>query len=522
MTDSATLDTNGLTPQQKIVRRKLSEDMAKILNRRPTSAQDYFAHIMATQADWTIAEQPARTLPFALCQLISLKQRDIGNSLLEETRELNNQQIGCSFRTVKVRLNSDPHLLDLKSRTLAWGDEVAEQVNFKLRHQARNDPYQTFFNAYDSIVAPIDQVIVYGNERLNSLVWETIVDLLPCRMLDAMLFKPGHCKLSHDATAAHLPDVSLVRALPSQRDRDRLQTILSLYSEESLRYIEGVVLTPLLAALRDDPAVPGPEALHQQYQQMFADLLEAYPYLLSSDRAERYMFSIPGTTCVATFSFLAPNGCGRVVICDDVASLRRGLHTNFVRSALRIDYDGEFTSWTHPWLALDTMFGAEGASRIAWWLLKQVHSKLVDDYLSIKHYYLEATDLPPAELEQGGEPPDETLLCVALAQASETEEDRNDGVAVVSSGSVDADGGSAVGRLPQLRRRYFFKLLERCGVEIAQGKGSEIKLLRKAKRPFRLGNHYGVNPTIPAFLAADILKRLEITGNEWMDAIAAR
>jgi len=75
--------------------------------------------------------------------------------------------------------------------------------------------------------------------------------------------------------------------------------------------------------------------------------------------------------------------------------------------------------------------------------------------------------------------------------------------------------------LPQLRRRYFFKLLERCGVEVAQGKGSEIKLLRKSKRPFRLGNHYGSNPTIPAFLAASILKRLDITHQDWVEAIAA-
>jgi hypothetical protein len=80
-----------------------------------------------------------------------------------------------------------------------------------------------------------------------------------------------------------------------------------------------------------------------------------------------------------------------------------------------------------------------------------------------------------------------------------------------------ADASNA---LPQLRRRYFFKLLERCGVEVAQAQGSEIKLLRKTKRPFRLGNHYGSNPTIPAYLAASILKRLDITREEWIDALA--
>jgi hypothetical protein len=79
-----------------------------------------------------------------------------------------------------------------------------------------------------------------------------------------------------------------------------------------------------------------------------------------------------------------------------------------------------------------------------------------------------------------------------------------------------ADGSNA---LPQLRRRYFFKLLVHCGVEVAQGKRSEIKLLRKTKRPFRLGNHYGSNPTIPAYLVASILKCLDITREEWIDAL---
>ncbi|WP_332879771.1 hypothetical protein [Massilia sp. S19_KUP03_FR1] len=73
----------------------------------------------------------------------------------------------------------------------------------------------------------------------------------------------------------------------------------------------------------------------------------------------------------------------------------------------------------------------------------------------------------------------------------------------------------------QVRRRYFFKLLERCGVSIEQGKGSEIKLLRAGGHMFRIGNHYGNNPTIPSFLVINILKRLGITRDEWLDSLAA-
>ncbi|MFZ3287931.1 MAG: hypothetical protein WA191_13940 [Telluria sp.] len=520
MSNSATPATNALTLQQQIVRRKLNDDMVKILNRRPASPLDRFAHNVVAASDWIVDEQPVRLLPLALCQLISLQQRDVGNALIEETRALNNQYVGCSFRTAEVMLAGDPDFLDLHARAQAWGEDVARQVNFKLRHQARNDPYRTFFSAYDSIIAPIDMTIVHGKERLYSMVWETVIDLLPYQLLDSMVFKPGHCTLSHDATAAHVPELTLACDMPSPRDRERFNTVISLYAVESVAYMDNVVLTPLLAALRQDHTMPGCKEERLQYQQMFTDMLEAYPYLMSSDRAERYMFSIPGTSCMAAFSFLSPSGCARIMFCDDAESLRRGLHTNFMRGALNVGYDGQIKWWMHPWRTLDAVFGPEDAVTLSWWLLKQVHGQLVKDYLNIEHYYLHGTNAQTAE-PAACDLRDETLLYVALAKASKREDAAADADLAESPAGPHADAGSASSMLPQLRRRYFFKLLEHCGVQVAQGKGSEIKLLRKTKRPFRLGNHYGSNPTIPAFLAANILKRLDITHEEWVDAIAA-
>ncbi|MFC3458991.1 hypothetical protein [Massilia haematophila] len=175
----------------------------------------------------------------------------------------------------------------------------------------------------------------------------------------------------------------------------------------------------------------------------------------------------------------------------------------------------------HPWLTLDKVFGAEAAVTLSWWLLKQVHAQLVKDYLNIQHYYLDRTDVEPVEVDIGASA-DETLLYVSLARASDGQQPAQEADLVETPAALAEDVSTGTVRLPQLRRRYFFKLLEYCGVEIAQGKGSEIKLLRKAKRPFRLGDHYGNNPTIPAFLAANILKRLEITSEEWIEAIAAQ
>jgi hypothetical protein len=520
MSDSPKPSTSDLTLRQQIVRRKLNEDMAKILNRRPKSALDHFARSVVETRDWTIKEQQIRVLPFGLAQSIPLQLRDAGNALLEETRALNNQYVDSSFRTAEVILACDPDFLDLHARVQAWSVEVAKQLNFKLRHQAQKDPYRTFFNAYDTIVAPLDMGIVDGHERLYALVWETAVDLLPYQLLDNMLLRPGHCKIEHDGTAAHLPTLNLTRDLPSPRGRDYLSNVISMYAVESVAYMDNVVLTPLLAALRHDRTVPGPEDRESQYQQMFADLQEAYRYLLSSDRAERYMFSIPGTTCVATVSFLAPNGCARIVFADNVEKLRQGLHTNYVRGALSIGHDGRIHGWMHPWRTLGLVFGEDDALTLSWWLLKQIHPRMVDDYLRIERYYLHGNDERSAE-PTGLEVPDETLLYVALAKASEESSVVDDYMADTASGTAREAADPASSTLPQLRRRYFFKLLERCGVEVAQGKGSEIKLLRKTRHPFRLGNHYGSNPTIPAFLAASILKRLEITRDEWIDALAA-
>jgi hypothetical protein len=57
----------------------------------------------------------------------------------------------------------------------------------------------------------------------------------------------------------------------------------------------------------------------------------------------------------------------------------------------------------------------------------------------------------------------------------------------------------------QLRRRYFFKLLERCRVSIEQGKGSEIKLLRAGEHTFRIGTITATTQPFPLFSSSSYL-----------------
>ena len=180
----------------------------------------------------------------------------------------------------------------------------------------------------------------------------------------------------------------------------------------------------------------------------------------------------------------------------------------------------------HPWLTLERMLGVDDALRVTCWLFRQVQPRIIDDYLKIDRYFMTGASNPgPSD---GHDPrPD-----VALDGGSEEGAAEFDVYAGWARQAMEVAGSESEAaaqpaipdskiELPRLRRSQFFKVLKACGVQIEQGKGSEIKLLRGAAHPFRLGNHYGPNPTIPTFLAVDILKRLQITGDEWSAAIAS-
>lgn len=511
------LATAPLTTQQQILRRRMDDEIAKTLLRRPANAQDVYQSRAARAGDWTIRLQPARSLPLALTQLIPLSLKNTGNMLFEETRALNNRHAGSSYRAIDVMLASDPEFLDLRARALAWGEDVARQVSFRLRHRALAHPYRTYVDAYRTLLPHMDTVMVHGDERMYSLVWAAVLDLLPYKLLESMVLAPGHLTISYEQDEQHLPYAVMTDSFKATSDVAWLTNIISLYCVEPAIYLDKIILSPLLAALQATPSLPPLPAQRTAIQEMVADVMEAFPYLVSSERAERYMFRIPGTSCVATFSFLASAGCAKFTFFDDEESMRRGVRTNFARAGLEIGYDGRFSSTMHPWRTLDTLFAPEHSSMLAYWLLKQVHGRLLADYLSIEHYYLH-----PSEEERGHEAAafahEETLLYVAWAKTAEHDEPA---VPETQADNAGTEAWQGHGSIPQLRRRTFFKLLENCGVSVEQGKGSEIKLLRKSCHPFRLGNHYGSNPTVPAFLAAAILKRLEITRQEWVDAMAA-
>lgn len=192
-----------LDARQQILRRKMNDHLDQVLRLRPLSAQTRYAHMIASDRDWMIAEQPVRELPYALGQLISLDVRDQGNALIEETRHLNNRFADRSYRDIEAILSGAPECLDLQARILEWGEEVAAQVVYKLRNRARQDPVKTFDSAYRSIVRDLDTRIVHGSDRMYMLVWSAVVDMLPYKLLDALLLQPGHIEIHLDARSGH-------------------------------------------------------------------------------------------------------------------------------------------------------------------------------------------------------------------------------------------------------------------------------------------------------------------------------
>lgn len=505
-----------LNARQQILRRKMEDQLDKVLRLRPLSAHTRYAHLIATDREWTILEQLVRELPYALRQLISLHLRDQGNALIEETRHLNNRFVGHSYRDIEAILSVAPDCQDLRTRIIEWGEEVAAQVVYKLRNRAKQDPLKTFDLAYRSIVCDLDTRIVHGSDRMYMLVWSVVVDMLPYKLMDAFLLQPGYIEIRRDARGGHTSTIEISDRLPKSCDASAVIDMFDLYGVEPASYVDNMVLKPLLTALASAPTLPGPCEQRERYQAMLADLLEAAPYLVSSIRTERFIFSLPGSARMAAFCFVPGTSCASILFADDTDSLLRAARTAFSRGGLMLGYDGQLSTYMHPWRTLDKVFGEADGQLLGYWLLQQIHGRVVQDYLKIEHYFLDTSESLPDDAVEIAEM-DETLAYIAFAKAS----DRNKAGTELADETSSTQIQHRPGAIAQLRRRHFFKLLARCGVSIEQGKGSEIKLLRAGWHPFRLGNHYGNNPTIPSFLAMNILKRLGISHDEWLDSVAA-
>lgn len=479
--------------------RKQEESRKKTLRVSATTVQGRYALQSANAPDWRIAFQTVSVIPAELVSLITLVERDRGNFLIEQTRALNNSLVGTSFWYQNATLTCDPSFIMLHEEIMEWAKGVAEKVNFKMRYRAAKDPFAAFQWFCEAITGPLEIATALRPDGMYMLLWSAVTDQLSYSFIKQIFFQSGLMRLSYDPNREPLVSGSL-----TEREANKLSNLMSLYSVEPVEYTQRFVIQALVH--QNLMPVPTVEDLIGKV----SDLLEAFPYLVNSQRDQRYTFTLPDGGPHVAFVFLPRDGFGQFLFHDSADELQKGLATNSFRGGLTVRWSGEFTVLLQPWAKLSSLAGSDSALRVQHWLVSQVHDRVVRDYLKIENYYLDqpVTDGTIAGADDPFAQDYQYMNWVrelAMRDSPDSEEKEREHVESA--------------RIPQLRRSAFFRVLAKCGVQIEQGKGSEIKLLRPGEHPFRLGNHYGPNPRIPTVIAGRVLRRLGISYSEWKDAM---
>ena len=502
-----------ITVPHALTRDAFDEINARARQHKPISPLDQYQRKILYETSWEIKEQPVKILPRSLTELISLQLRDEGNALIEETRQLNNQYAGQSFSDVKVQSLADLNFIELRHKLLLWAEEVIKTVLYKHRRQFQEDPFNTYLKHHKGFISVIDQTIAHGANHLYSITWSSVLDAMPYWMLDRALFQSGKVYIEYTKDEAGVQKGTLNATNGGLANRS--QEILlhgNLYGVEPTTYSKRLALQPLLTTLKETQHFPPLDVMQKQVNLIMGDILEAVPYLLNNKCYQQYLFDVPGTSCVGGFLFLSPTGIGQFCFNDSRELWIEGHQRSFYRGMLELDFFGQLTYYMHPWMSLERSFGVDDGLLLTYWLLKQIHPNLVQEYLRVEKYYLHKqseNESVETEREVSLPPPwqipaiEEDFEEVTLDQPVITGELRDRGL------------------LQQMRRTRFFKVLNLCGVRVEQGKGSELKLLKDGAHPFRLGNHYGPNPTVPSFIVDSILKRMQISHEQWRSAMAA-
>ncbi len=469
---------------------------------------------VAHNEDWQIKSQDPKALPYAFLELTSLQVRDEGNLLIEETRQLNNRYVGWSYRALEAALKADLEVIYLCDQAALWAQRVAKEVLFKLRNKIKAAPVIAYSKAYDALIRSLES-ITCDRDHMYPLVWNAASDVMACTLLDEIFIKTRLISSDERFDTNSLNNTHT--SIRNEGERKYLRDHLALYNVPFRDWLVSHLLDPLLAVLKNDPSMPTTEEQQAYKSWYFSELLEAFSYLVGLEEDDRYFFVLPESTYVGAFTFNSVHGIGRFFFNDSRENLVKGLEGAYCIGTFEVLWNGEFSFETHPLDTISGRFGKEDGLLLAYWMLKQVHDRIVSDYLAVEDYYLHQK-VEDKNAQVKGERSTHELAAFYTPWIKEAQDKQ---LASTIAANADLEPFPLQHGLPQVRRNLFFKILQQCGVSVEQGKGSELKLLRDGKHPFRLGNHYGPNPTVPSFLAASILKRMEISRNEWLSALAA-
>lgn len=469
---------------------------------------------IAHHEDWEIQSQEPKLLPYAFAELISLKLRDEGNLLIEETRQLNNRYVGWSYRSLEAALKTDLEVIYLCDHAALWAQRVANEALFKLRNKIKAAPIFAYSKAYDALIRALES-ITCDQDHMYPLVWNAASDVIACTLLEEIFIKTRLISTVDYSDTNRIENIRT--SIESDDEKRYLRNHLALYNLPFRDWLVSHLLTPLLTALKNDPSMPPMEVQQECRNRYFSDMLEAFSYLVGLEEDDRYFFTLPESPYVGAFTFNSVHGIGRFFFNDSRENLVKGLEGAYCMGTFEVLWNGEFSFETHPLDTISGRFGKEDGLLIAYWMLRQVHDRIVADYLAVEDYYLHHK-----EIDKNAQVPDESSTHdITAFYTPWIREAQDEHLASTVAATSDCEHFPLQHGLPQVRRNVFFKILQQCGVSVEQGKGSELKLLRDGKHPFRLGNHYGPNPTVPSFLAASILKRMGISRSEWLSALAA-
>lgn len=446
---------------------------------------------------WTVEDQPEIQIPYSVSSVLTVALRDEGNNLLRESQEVNGRFAGQRYDGVKMMLGADLLFIDLCDRSLDWAGRVAQQLLHSTRNKAKADPLMAYHQCLANFAGFVGALEPRFERSIYELVWGPVLTWVGYRLIDALLLERGLIRLEADPSGSG--DLRMRGPLGSGPDADDLEAELRHFGHVSAAFTEQALLPRLRDQAERDSSQPLP-LVEARYRAMVADLFEAYP-LLIHHADEIVTFPVPGLQSPGYFLFTEVGGIAGF----GLASISSPL--------LTLQWDGQMGFAGLPARTLQDRYGREEFVRVASWLVEQVHAAVVDSYLvAVEEARIRLQSSPTLATGDAGETPDVASYVAWVRQAQEEAQDQTD---------ERPTEGVPISRIRQLRRNLFFKVLRHCGVQVEQGKGSEIKLLRDGKRPFLMGDHGYANPTIPAFLAASILRRLEITYGEWRAALAA-
>ena len=251
-----------------------------------------------------------------------------------------------------------------------------------------------------------------------------------------------------------------------------------------------------------------------------AEMQEMRPFLLRGFRPEEATIRLSDHLVVA-WDWSLRYGPASLIAGASVDDIRQVEATGKVKQMVGVARDGLLIDANNPWVTTESLSASESWLPENALVLELIHEKLFGlfdriDFNRIRSHTNAATD-DDSNDDLNEHSNDEAIALSIQHLAANDEDDRADetlGQRGPSMGPV-----RKARRIRPLRFQRLRNFLEnRFGCEVQSGKGSEVKVYRGGSRIFILG-HHGSNDEVHSVVVKQLLKRLDIRPQEWLQAV---